>query len=841
MRIHIVTVLLLASCGIWAAELSVEPYGRCAFFRNEPDAKWEIEIVNKGASPLSGVVLRGTVDGQKEVSVSLREINARTSVRVKLPVETRLKTGKYSCLLKVAATENGKEVTVEKNAELLIAPVPYDIMPVVVWGFRSDYRIFKDMGFTHGVESASMIFTRDWEKPPIIRNRMKRYDAVLADEFRILDYCLTPHIPKYRDQFPRYGRDGKPRTGSHNMEASNDGARELCRDISEKTAETFKDHPGLDGLLINSEIRDNTNPSFGKFEPAAFKKFAGFDIPPEVEDKTAPHYSRIKGFPVSRVIPENDPLYVYYRWFWKDGDGWNPLHTLIHESYKKHIKRPFWSFFDPAVRVPPVWGSGGKVDYLSHWTYAYPDPINIGANTSELQAMAAGCPGQGVMNMTQIITYRSVTAPIGQKVANEPGWVGEFPRAPYITLAPDLMREAVWTQISRHVSGIMFHGYDSLIPDPARPNFKKDAGYQCTHLKTKEVLSEFLLQVVRPLGPVLKQIPERKPEVAVLESFPASIFAGRGTWGWSGWIFDANLMLMWANLSPAVVYEETILRDGFGNLKVLVMPHCDVLTEPVFRKIQEFQRKGGILVADEHVVPGITPDIPIREILRSRDPKKDKEALQQAASDLRRQLAPYHRPYSDSTDKDLVTWVRSWKDADYLFVINDKRTFGDYFGPYGLVMEKGLPNRGKVTVKRHAGGVYDLVKHQAVPFESRGGTTTIPVDFSTNDGRLLLILPNAVGKLSLELPGAVKRGQPVRYEVRLADTDGKAVEALIPLRIAVEDADGVATDDSAFAAMKDGVYTGTILPPLNTKPGDWTLSVTELASGKKAGGKLRVE
>lgn len=597
----------------------------------------------------------------------------------------------------------------------------------------------------------------------------------------------------------------------------------------------------MDGLLINSEIRDTSSPSFGKFEPAAFRKFAGFDIPPEVEEKTGPHYSRIKDFPVSRVISENDPLLVYYRWFWKEGDGWNPIHTLIHESYKKHIKRPFWSFFDPAVRVPPVWGSGGTVDYLNHWTYAYPDPINIGASTSELQAMAAGRPGQGVMNMTQIIAYRSATAPVGQKVANEPEWVKEFPKAPYITLAPDLMREAVWTQISRHVSGIMFHGYDSLIPDPTRPTFKKDTGYQCTRPETKDVLSDFLLQVVRPLGPVLKRIPERKPEVAVLESFTASIFAGRGSWGWSGWIFDANLMLNWANLSPAVVYEETILRDGFGNLKVLVMPHCDVLTEPVFRRIQEFQRKGGIVVADESVVPGITPDISLREYLRSRDPKKDKESLQGMAAGLRLQLAPYYQPYSDSTDKDLVTWVRSWKDADYLFVINDKRTFGDYLGPYGLVMEKGLPNQGKVTVRRSAGAVYDLVKHRAVPFESREGTTSISVDFSTNDGRLFLILPKAIGTLSLTLPKTVKRGESVRYEATLEDMEGKTLQALIPLRIAVEDAEGSIVDDSTFAAMQDGVYAGNILPPLNTKPGEWTVTVTELASGKKATGKLRVE
>lgn len=841
MRIYIIGVFLLSFWGLSAAEVSVEPYGRCAFFRNEQNAKLEVDLINKGASALSGVVLHGTVAGQKEVSVSLGELKGRATARLEIPVETCLKTGKYSCLLKVTAMENGKSVTSEKEVTLWIAPVQHDIMPVVIWGFSLDYKIFKDMGFTHGLESASIIYTRDWKKQPIIEERMKRYDDMLVNEFRILDYFFVPHIPKYRDPFPRYGRDGKPRTGRPNMEASNEGAREVCREISESTATVFKDHPGLDGLLINSEIRDDSNPSFGKTESAAFRKFAGYDIPQDVEDKQAPHYSRIKDFPVSRVIPENYPLYVYYRWFWKEGDGWNPLHTLIHESYKKHIKRPFWTFFDPAVRVPPVWGSGGKVDYLNHWTYAYPDPINIGANTAELEAMAAGHPGQGIMNMTQIIAYRSVTAPVGQKVANEPEWVKGFPKAPYITLAPDLMQEAVWTQLSRRTSGIMFHGYNSLVPDTKRSTYSPDVGYQCTHLKTRDVLSNLLLQVVRPLGPVLKRIPERKPEVAILESFPASVFAGRGTWGWSGWIFDANLMLMWANLSPAVVYEETLLRDGFKDIKVLVLPHCDVLTEPVFRAVQEFQRKGGILVADEYIVPGVTPDIPIRAIARSGDPKKDKEALQNAGSELRRQLARYYQPYSDSSDKDIVTWVRSDKEADYLFAVNDKRTFGDYVGQYGLVMEKGLPNQGNVTVKRSAGAVYDLVNHHAVPFESRGGVTSIPVNFSTNDGRFLLILPKAIGKISLNLSGSAKRGETFAYEVKLTDADGKAIQSLIPIQITVMNADGAVVDDSTFAAMRDGVYEGRILPPLNEKPGDWTITAIELASGKKVSGRIRVK
>ncbi len=807
------------------ADLSLEPAGRTAFQRNEAKAVFRVTIRNHTGQDFSDVVLSGVLNGIPTTSVKTAVLKGNDETVLNLPMETRLKPGTYPCKLTLRAHQGGKPVTAEKELSLRIGPAAQDKMPVVIWGYNNDYKTFQKLGFTHGQESASVIYTRDWDKQERVRDRIRRYDDMLADGFQIVDYFFVPHIKKYQEEFPRYGRDGKPRGGRRNLEASNPGARELCRGIAEKTALAFQDHPTFDGLLINSEIRDDSNPSFGKTEPEAFRKHAGFDIPQEVEDKQPQHYSRIKDFPFSRVIPENHPLFVYYRWFWKDGDGWNPLHTLIHESYKKQIKRPFWTFFDPAVRVPPVWGSGGKVDYLSHWTYAYPDPINIGANTSELQAMAKGQRGQGVMNMTQIICYRSATAPVGQKVDHVPAWGKEHPKASYITLAPDLMREAVWTQLSRHVSGIMFHGYNSLIPDP------KNSGYTCTNQETAKVLSGLLNDVVKPLGPVLKRIPERSPEVAVLESFASSVFAGRGTWGWTGWAFDVNLMLMWANLAPAVVYEETLLRDGFGNLKVLVLPHCDVLTEPVFKAVQEFQRKGGILVADETVVPGITPDIPIKTFARTRNPQTDKAELQKIGTNLRKQLAPYYTPYAGSSNPDLLTWVRSDRNADYLFVINDRRTFGDYYGQYGLVMEKGMPNSGTVTLNRRTGAVYDLTRQKAVPFQDNGRSTAIPVAFDNAGGNLFLVLPEAIVEVTLKIPETAERGKGFPLEAAVTGRGGNVIPAWIPIRITVTDPDGKQTDNTRYAAVENGIFQTNLIPALNEKTGIWNITVRELAGG----------
>ena len=248
-----------------------------------------------------------------------------------------------------------------------------------------------------------------------------------------------------------------------------------------------------------------------------------------------------------------------------------------------------------------------------------------------------------------------------------------------------MMEIAIWTQISRRVDAIMFHGLDSLLQN-THPHKTKEIGYQCTNHQTAEVLKELMHKVVKPLGPVLKRIPERDRDVAILESFASSVFAQRATWGWMGWPFDLHLALLWANLAPRVLYDETVLRDKLDGVKVLILPDCDVLTESVYGIIADFQQKGGIIVGDQYLVPGITPDITLTAYKRCDAPDTDKAELQKIGVNLRDKLAPYYQPYVQTSNPDLVTWARTSEETDYLFVVNDKRTFGDYFGPYKKVM-----------------------------------------------------------------------------------------------------------------------------------------------------------
>ncbi|MBQ7177068.1 MAG: hypothetical protein IJS08_06605 [Victivallales bacterium] len=818
-----------AMVSLFAEGLGISTTGAKAFVRNDKGVL-HVVLRNDGTKALTGIKLDGNWIGG-HVTGALDKLEAGASKELVLPVETRLAVGKYDLELQgTAKAADGASVTGNCKVQITIAKMLQDRIPIVM-NDSGGWKDAHNLGFTHSIDYICYFLARR----PNFKLSYEHLDNVLVTGHRFQEQICAP--PELMKKYPRLDKNGNPYNSTRNMDVSNPEFLKEWQAFFTKAMGFANTHPAFETYCTMSESHDNTQPSFTKYTKEAFKKYAGYDIPVEIDSREAPHYSSIKNFPISRVIDEEDRIFKFYTWFWKEGDGWNNLYSFIHDMVKENVKHKNWTFFDPSVRVPPVWGSGGKVDYISHWTYAYPDPIRVGVATSEQQAMAAGRPGQKIMNMTQNIAYRSQVAPKGAKVSKQPSWVNDEPNAVFITLAPDLMREAAWTQISRHVQGIMFHGHPALFKVP---NSKH--GYRFTNGETAGVLKDFFARVVKPLGPVLKSVPERNPEVMVLESFASSVFAGRGTWGERGWEYDASLMMLWANMAPRVIYEEKIARDGLDGVKVLVMPYCDVLPKTVYNKILDFQKKGGLVVADEYAVPGIVPDISIKAYRRTGDPRKDKETLQNAGLELRRALAPYYSPYASTSNPDLVTWVRSSDKADYLFVVNDKRTFGDYWGQYGLVMEKGVSNSGTVTLKRNAGAVYDLVEHKEVKFSSDGNNTTMDFAFNAPDnGRLYLVLPEKLVAPSVKLASKAKRGENVALAIEPRFASGKAVKSIHPLQIEVKDANGNVTDDSKFAASIDGSCKHNISLPLNAAVGSWNITVTDLATGNAVAKTLQVK
>lgn len=819
---------------------------RTVFRRLEKNVSLQLKIENDTPQALAGGRAEVTFGGQKR-QCAIPPLAPNQIETIPVAVDTTVRPGDYTLsVTAVAGTgAEARRVAQEIPVTIVARPLPQR-MPVVMWG-GGDIPQLKAMGFTHQLMGLSD-YRLIWEagkpgpamSPASIETSGQQLDKLLKNDLYAAVYpypgTWVTRDEKRKEKYNRVDRNGTP-SAHENVCGNFPEVKEFCYNVGASIAQTFGQYPALDGSLIHSEVRDGTSLCFHDHDKQLFREASGYDIPDEAVGKSGVRYARLPNFPANRVIKDDDRILGFYRWFWKNGDGWNPLHTAISRGLKSTGRKDLWTFFDPAVRVPSLWGSGGEVDIVSQWTYSYPDPIKIGQATDELFAMAEGQPGQRVMKMTQIIWYRSGTAPkLPEDESKLAAWEKEKPQAPFITISPDHMREAFWSKLSRPIRGIMYHGWGSLVETGTT-----DKGYVFTHPETAKVLTELTRDVVRPLGPTLLQVPDRQAEVAVLESFASQMFAGRGSHGWSqSWEADLHLILQWAHLQPKVLFDETVARDGLNAYKVLVMPFCDVLTESVVARIKAFQKRGGIVVADEFLCPAILPDIVVPSYKRTGKADADKAALQAQAAELRRELDPFYNRPGDCANPDIVLRWRQYRDSDYLFALNDKRTYGDYVGHHGRVMEKGLPTTGTLTVSRKGVTVYDLVKHRAVATKATATGVQFDAAFGPGSGTVYLLTAKPVAAVKLQAPARARRGAVVDVAATVVDRQGAALAAVVPVRLEVLDPQGQAAEFSGYYGAKDGKMTVRLTLAPNDPTGNWTLKVTELASGRSQQQRLVV-
>lgn len=607
--------------------------------------------------------------------------------------------------------------------------------------------------------------------------RSKRAGIGYAERLAVVD---TGQMAKLWPIVDRDGGHGRPYP-----DATNPECYEAMLEMTRKTAAAIPDDPCVSVVHVNSEVRDRARPSF---TPELARRYAqasgGREVPVEVQNRQAAHFRQIKGFPVSRIVPEDDPLLSFFRWYWYDGDNWNSYSTDATRIYQNR-KHPMATMYDPVVRNPPIRGCGGKVTFASQWIYVVPEPYKCAFSVSEEKAMVRGHPGQGVWTMIQSITYRRNAAPKAPPEGTAPEWYGRYPDCRYITTPHDFMREAMWSLFARQIDGHCHYAFQALLPQPDPVNRKTGKSartphtYVCTDTNTYFVISELFHRIGEPLGPFLRAAPERPSPVAFLESFATYVFAHKASLSSSSAIFDRGSLAVAAGLQPSVLYEEDLAETGISDdIKVLLAPQCDVLSRKSHEAIKAWQLRGGTLIADRCLPPALMRDYDFPAFKRTGKAAADAPMVRKAAAELRALVSKVCEPYSGTSTGDIFTWVRTAGSADYLFAINDRRTAGDYVGQWGLIHEKGLPTSGDVYLNRSAGAVYDLERHCAVPFKSKNGRTTVHVDLKPCDGAVLMVTAAPLKPLAT---GVSRTATGCTVTVRAAEKD-----VMIPIEITAE-------------------------------------------------------
>ncbi|MBR4370636.1 MAG: hypothetical protein IKS92_06280, partial [Victivallales bacterium] len=361
--------------------------------------------------------------------------------------------------------------------------------------------------------------------------------------------------------------------------------------------------------------------------------------------------------------------------------------------------------------------------------------------------------------------------------------------------------------------------------------------YRMTNPETAPRLSKLVHNVIQPLGPSLLEIPDAKSRVAVLESFASQMYAQCGSNGWSNsWEADMHIILQWAGYQPQIIYDETVRKNGLDAYDILVMPNCYVLTQSVYDEIIKFQKRGGIVVADERLCPAVLPDLLVPAYKRTRKADVDKAALQAMAANLRNELDPFFTRDFQTSNMDIVGRMRRFGDTDYLFLINDKRTYGDYVGQYGLVMEKGLENSGTAWLPGD-GYIYDLVAHKQVPTTPKDGGLSFDVSFGPGEGKLFMRTKTPLDAISINIDGdgTASRGSevPLTIQVETAQNGPILPKAVVPVKLTILDADGKPAEFSGYHAAVNGELKLNLSSPSNEKPGKWTIIAENLADGQK--------
>ena len=826
---------------------------RDVFVRMEKAPPMRFALRNAQREALKGATVSFTLDGAEASRVSVPELAPGAEHALEVALDTSLRPGTYALRARLETAGESPYVSEESFVFTLVARKPAR-MPVVMWGLYGAANALKELprlkeiGFTHCLgfgANAARIFDAGKptapDLPESVAETKRLLNVALASDLGIIA-TLSPGqwAGTAKKEFARVDKNGRPQGEKPQLCAAFPEMQALSYNVGASVAQAYGAFPAWQAALLHTEVRDGANVCFHAHDRAACRQATGMDYPAETPGKNGVDYTRLKGFPADRLIPDDDPTLKFLSWYWKEGDGWNRMNAELHRGLESTGRKDLWTFHDPAARVAGVYGSGGDVDVISQWTYSYPDPIRIGVATDELFAMARGAAQpQRVMKMTQIIWYRSQTAPMTKgdevaKAAKSP-WEDTDPDAAFPTIAPMHLREAFWTKLARPVQGIMYHGWGSLVPDTG------EGSYRYTHPQTQHELKRLVRDVVVPLGPALLQVPDRPSDVAFLESFASQMFARRGTYGWgNGWSGDAYQMLMWAHLQPEIVFDETVLKQGLDGYRVLVMMDCDVLTAGVAAKVKAFQAKGGVVVGDERLCPAIRADIAVQSYARTRKAAEDRAALLAKAAELRRALDARYQRYCDSTSPDIVPRCRAYGKTDYLFAVNDRREFGDYVGQYGLVMENGLPAETTLSLGRKRGHAYDLVAGREMETVTRKGRLQIKREFGPCEGCVLMVTDAAIGGITIEAPAAAKRGGSVACGVSVVDDGGRPLVAVVPVQVRILDPAGCEAEWSGFYGARDGRLELKLDLAKNDRLGLWQVEVRELAARHEASAYFRV-
>lgn len=611
-------------------------------------------------------------------------------------------------------------------------------------------------------------------------------------------------------------------------------------------------YPQVQLAFFNTEVIDELGVRNGnKAGDRMIREELGF---PESEVDDPPKYARL------HVVADDARKLVYNKYIFKRGNGLvkaNARAAAVIHSYRPDIL----TINDPYRSYALLDGFTG-IDVVGTWTYLNPDP-KLMFNVENLRA---ACRDGGKIPLSTVT------------LLNYPGQLAPTDR--WMMMGPGRLAVGTWINLSRAPRLLCYYFGSQLDPFAAADGNSRtaEADEQVREFErpkeTHQKLRELSDKVFKPYGPLIKQLAVSPRKVAVLTSQTARLY-GRskpllGYYPVAQPLHFYTVLAM-AQIPADVVLEETIQRWGLDGYDALVLPKCDVLPQSVYDAILAFQKRGGLVIADQNLGPDVPNSIRFdfdfsyrdgvtataianNQTQAGGDDHVDPQTAEQkkvkgvTALDDQRIMESYARRLRERLKDRIVrrvdceepTALLNLTEADgvnYLFVVNDRREYGPRLGKFKAVLEKIAPQQVEVKLldsKLSDAVAYDLLARR--PLENSNGS--IKVDLDDLGGTIIALYPRKIVAMELNVPKTAVRNTPYCIGVDLRDDQGGALPGIQPLRVALIDPNGVVADASDYYVARKGALRILITPALNDALGRWTVKVEDLTAGMSAQSSL---
>jgi len=444
----------------------------------------------------------------------------------------------------------------------------------------------------------------------------------------------------------------------------------------------FADYPSFRHALLSSEY---TTPfCMNESTIALAEREAGIDLKAYLKDGFIPDKWRrlnLKGLPAamkpeSGIVADDNPMYRMLMWWWQHGNGIGKLNAMMADAI--HAGRDDILVWHDPYRSAPVYGTHEGLDAISTWTYGHPDIKRLGY-TRVLQA-AARKHNLKVMQTITLFVYGRFVMPDGESLADL--LLDRPDGANYFTNSPDYAREAMWLVFSQRPDILSFYYAGRL-----NPNRSKQSP-SVTSPETFDAIGEINRALIEPYGPAMLQGKPREAKAAVLMSASAIWF--RENPQWYGYpnesILPFCILLMMNHIPFDVLLDEDIADGRLTDYDLLVIPYGDALTHSDHKRIVDFAKAGGTVIADATLradIPGahlMDIDFSFMNLVDGKALKKGnaltaeeyQTRMEALADRLAPKLAGLSRPYRCASKQVLINEVTSG-DIRYVFALNDKK------------------------------------------------------------------------------------------------------------------------------------------------------------------------